>query len=140
VHLTGSNFQPNKNMTINKERLKAGLKALQAVAEAIRELKQIPSGTLYAQLMGVMDLETYEHLIGTLKGAGLVSESQAHLLTWIEPKHAQEPAPCTCGHSHEDHRSDEGITACWNGSGTGNLCDCQHYEPTNLEAGGNVPA
>ncbi len=57
---------------------------LQAVAEAIRSLGSVPSGTLYAQLMSKIDLPTYTKLIDTLKGAGLVKES-GHLLTWVEP-------------------------------------------------------
>lgn len=65
--------------------LKAGLVATMAVAETIRELGEVPSGTLYAQLCGRMSLSTYDKLIGILKNAGLVSES-AHLLKWIGPK------------------------------------------------------
>ena len=68
-----------------KEQVKAALDTLRAVAEAIRQLKQIQSGYLYAQLMGHMDLATYEKIIGHLKRAGLVKEEN-HLLTWIEPK------------------------------------------------------
>ena len=64
---------------------KAALEVLRVVADTIRELKQVPSGHLYAQLMGTMDLATYEKIIGVLKNAGLITE-QNHLLTWNEPK------------------------------------------------------
>ena len=43
-------------MTTTADQLKAGLAALQALAEAIRELKQIPSGHLYARVMNYMDI------------------------------------------------------------------------------------
>jgi len=56
-----------------------------AVGEAIRDLGSVPSGHLYARLMGHMDLDTYNKLIGLLKQANLVEESN-HLLTWVGPK------------------------------------------------------
>lgn len=64
---------------------KSALLAALAVAEAIRTLGEVPSGELYAQLMGKLSYGSYEGIIGTLKNAGLVSES-AHLLKWIGPK------------------------------------------------------
>ena len=63
--------------------VKAALGIIQAVAEAIRELGEVPSGHLYANLMGQLSLEQYEHILGILKGAGLVRQSNAHLLTWV---------------------------------------------------------
>lgn len=55
-----------------------------ALAEAIRTLGRIPSGHLYAQVMGAMTFESFTCAIGTLKRAGLVREV-AHELTWIGP-------------------------------------------------------
>ena len=66
------------------KQVSAAFQACAAVAEAIREAKEIPSGTLYAMLMGHMSLETYQGIIRTLKGAGLVAE-RAHLLSWCGP-------------------------------------------------------
>lgn len=60
----------------------ASLSIVQAVAEAIRELGSVPSGHLYAQLMGKLTLDQYTQIIDVLKGAGLVTES-GHLLTWV---------------------------------------------------------
>ena len=38
-------------------------------------------------------------------------------------------APCgACGHSRDDHESDEGTGKCWHGSGSGNTCSCDEYE------------
>ena len=69
-------------MTITKEHVQAAIRITQAVAEAIRELKEVPSGHLYASLMSQMDLERYNNIIALLKKAGVVSESN-HLLKWI---------------------------------------------------------
>ena len=62
--------------------VKAALGILKAVADAIRELGEIPSGHLYAHLMSKLSLEQYEQVIGVLKQAGLITESN-HLLTWV---------------------------------------------------------
>ena len=48
-------------------------------------MKSVPSGNLYAHLMGQMTLEEYNFVIGTFKGAGVVTES-GHLLTWVDKK------------------------------------------------------
>ncbi len=58
---------------------------LTAVSEAIREAGRIPSGTLYAVLMGKVNIAGYEKMIGILKGAGLVEE-RSHELIWIGPR------------------------------------------------------
>jgi hypothetical protein len=66
-------------------KIAAAIGIIQALAEAIRELKEVPSGELYAHVMGVMDVHQYERSIGVLKGAGLVEE-QNHLLRWVGPQ------------------------------------------------------
>jgi hypothetical protein len=70
--------------TPSKADVLAALKIAAAIAETIREVGEVPSGTLYAQLCDRMSLEAYEGFIRALKAAGLVSES-AHLLTWTGP-------------------------------------------------------
>lgn len=62
--------------------VKAALGILSAVADAIRELGEVPSGHLYAHLMSKLSLEQYEQVIGVLKQASLITESN-HLLTWV---------------------------------------------------------
>ena len=62
--------------------VKAALGILIAVADAIRELGEVPSGHLYAHLMSKLSLEQYEQVIATLKQAGLITESN-HLLSWV---------------------------------------------------------
>jgi len=73
-------------LNISSEQVKAGMLILIAVAETIRELKTAPAGTLYAQLMGKMDLEQFESMIRTLVGTGLVKRHQSHLLEWVGPQ------------------------------------------------------
>ena len=62
--------------------VKAALGILRAVADTICELGEVPSGHLYAHLMSKLSLEQYEQVIGVLKQAGLITESN-HLLTWV---------------------------------------------------------
>lgn len=62
--------------------LKAAADIIAAVAEAIKELRAVPSGHLYARLCGHMSLQTYQGIIGILVRQRLVSERD-HLLTWI---------------------------------------------------------
>lgn len=63
---------------------KAALQTILAVGDAIRDLGEVPSGHLYARLMGHMDLRTYEAIVASLKGAGVVEERN-HLLRWVGP-------------------------------------------------------
>jgi hypothetical protein len=70
---------------VSRERLAAGVQAIAAVAEAIRGLGEVPSGTLYAHVCGTLSLDAYRRVIGILKRAGLVSEEN-HLLRWVGPK------------------------------------------------------
>jgi hypothetical protein len=70
---------------IQKAEIQAGLKIMFAVAETIREAGSIPSGTLYAALVGRVDINGYESIIRTLKNTGLVTE-QSHMLTWVGPE------------------------------------------------------
>jgi hypothetical protein len=58
---------------------------LAAVAEAVRSAGRVPSGTVYAALIGKVTLEGYQSMLRTLNGAGLVKEV-AHELIWIGPE------------------------------------------------------
>ena len=59
-------------------------------AEAIRTAGQIPSGTIYAMMLGWLSLEAYESIIDSLVGAGLIRKDESHLLTWIGPHIREE--------------------------------------------------
>ena len=62
---------------------KAAVSVVLAVADCIRELRTVPSGHLYARLMGHLSIDDYQSVIATLVRAGLVREHQSHLLEWI---------------------------------------------------------
>jgi hypothetical protein len=61
---------------------KAVIEVLMAVADAIKELKEVPSGHLYAALMGKMDIQSYEAIIRTLINSKLVAR-RSDLLVWV---------------------------------------------------------
>jgi hypothetical protein len=81
----GSQPQLERPMNATKEQVKTTLDTVRAVADAIRELGSVPSGTFYAVVMAHMDLPTYQRIVTLLKDAGLVEEEN-HLLTWTGPK------------------------------------------------------
>ena len=68
------------------KQLKASIMACGALAEAIREVGEVPAGTLYAACLNVMSLEVFESFISRLVGAGLVNRTSEHLLRWIGPR------------------------------------------------------
>lgn len=74
-------------MTASKQQADAALQMAAAVAAAIQALGEVPSGHLYARLMGHMSLQSYESIVRSLKGAKLVEEKN-HLLCWTGPKAA----------------------------------------------------
>ena len=53
-----------------------------AVAATICEAGKIPSGTLYATLVGKVDYEGYQKMLGILKRAGLIEVMPSHLIRW----------------------------------------------------------
>ena len=67
---------------MNAEQRQALVDVLVILGQAIREAGEIPSGHLYAMLMGKMGLNTYTQMITLLKKQGLVSE-EYHLLKWV---------------------------------------------------------
>lgn len=71
---------------ITQAQVDAALAVMKAVADAIRDLGEVPSGELYARVMQHMDLRTYDRIIDRLIGAGLVQRTGSHLLRWVGPK------------------------------------------------------
>lgn len=63
-------------------REQAALQIVVALGETIRSLGSVPSGHLYAQVMGQISLEVFNGAIGVLKKTGAVKEEN-HLLTWV---------------------------------------------------------
>ena len=70
---------------VTAEQVQGALAITRAVADAIKSLGEVPSGHLYAHLMGKLSLNEYTQVIGILKRAGLVTES-SHLLKWVGPQ------------------------------------------------------
>ena len=104
-------------MGTTKEQLGGAVAVLGAMAEAIREAGSIPSGHLYALVMGRMGLHDYDVGIGILKRAVLVEES-AHVLTWVGPTIPRTPPaalPCeACGGDKlvvDTARADRGLSS-----------------------------
>ena len=75
-------MHPLHEATLAQKR--AALDVVFAIAEAIRTLGSVPSGELYARVMNVMSLQSYQQVIASLVAAGVVEES-AHMLRWIGP-------------------------------------------------------
>ena len=76
--------------TVTRDQVVAAIEIILEVGKLIREISQssplggVPSGELYARLCGHFSLETYNKIIGNLKKAGVVKESN-FLLTWVGP-------------------------------------------------------
>jgi hypothetical protein len=79
-----------EHVTVLAHELKAGLAILMAVSETIRELGEVPSGTLYATLIGKVDFDGYEAMLRTLTNAGLIQVMPSHMIRWCGPKIEKE--------------------------------------------------
>jgi len=65
--------------------INAAIQLLKAVADTVKEVKEAPSGAIYAALMGVgVSLATYQACVETLKRTKLITESN-HVLKWVGP-------------------------------------------------------
>ena len=68
----------------------ASLEIMQAVLKAIRDLKTVPTGELYALVMDFMDLASFTRMTIALVETGMVRR-QGHQLVWVDPD--REVAP-----------------------------------------------
>lgn len=75
--------------TITKKEIHTAFELLKIAAEAICKAGSVPSGTLYATMMSVIDLPGYNRAIEILINAKLVKKEN-HLLTWIGPAYKEE--------------------------------------------------
>ncbi len=66
---------------MTKDQLSSALNVLMAVADAVKEAKSIPAGTLYAVLMGKVDKQGFDSIIRTLVNSGVI-RYESHLLIW----------------------------------------------------------
>jgi hypothetical protein len=76
----------NRRPAPTTRQVNAALAVTIAISETIRELGEVPSGHLYAGLIGEISLQDYERIIGVLKNTWLVREDPSHLLTWTGPE------------------------------------------------------
>ena len=67
---------------MDKKQVAAQLRIVAAIGEAIKDLGSVPSGHLYARVMGILYLDQYNQVIGILKKQGLIEE-KFYELTWI---------------------------------------------------------
>ena len=65
-----------------EQKIKAAVEIMKAVASAVKELGSIPSGHLYAQLIGKMSLDSYEKMTGALERMGVIRIDGNHLITY----------------------------------------------------------
>ena len=69
---------------VSKEQVRAVTAVVLAVADTVRELGEVPSGVLYANLEGSLSLEHFNKVVGLLKESGCVEETN-HVLKWTGP-------------------------------------------------------
>jgi len=80
-------------LDVTRKELEAAILMAAAVAEAIQALGEVPSGHLYAQVMGHMSINTYQAIISTLVRTKLVVQEPSHLLRWVGPPAKAQGTP-----------------------------------------------
>lgn len=70
-------------MMVAKEQTKIVVETTMTIANAIKSLKRVPSGHLYAQLMCYVGIDEYTAIIDFLVHANLVQKTNSHELIWI---------------------------------------------------------
>ena len=70
--------------TATKAQVIAALNLTRALEEAIREARRIPSGHLYAVVMGAMSMQSYEKAIDMLVRVGAVRREGNDLISLLE--------------------------------------------------------
>lgn len=68
-------------MVANTEKAQAMIDFLRAFADTIKQAKQIPSGHLYAAVMGSISLETYQRLIDKMVEMKII-RVRNHVIYW----------------------------------------------------------
>ena len=76
-------FTRRGEMEAKQKQFKAMIEITKILGEFIHAAgtNGIPSGHLYAMVMGQMNIDIYNYTIGILKDAGVITE-QNHLLRW----------------------------------------------------------
>lgn len=66
---------------VSENEIRATVETIRAIADCIRDAGSIPSGNLYALVMGHLSLSQFQSIIGILERSGLVRQS-GHVLHW----------------------------------------------------------
>lgn len=80
--MTNSNVNPHYDVDKAADNYRAAETTVLIVREAIKELGEIPSGVLYAQLCGYFSLETYQEIISLLAMAGVITIHN-HMIKYV---------------------------------------------------------
>jgi len=59
------------------------VRVAEAIADTIREAKEVPSGHLYAVVMSYTSLDSYHRIIASLVKAGYVEQDPGFVLRWV---------------------------------------------------------
>lgn len=70
---------------LSQKHVDAAVGIAMAMAEAIRDLGQVPAGHLYAMVCSKVTLQQFDSLIAVLARSGLVRREASHLLVWTGP-------------------------------------------------------
>ncbi len=82
------------NTETTKAQVNAAMQIVLAIADTIKEVKEVPSGHLYARLMGKLTLEDYNGIIRLLINSGVISLDGNHVIRWeADDKSANFEAP-----------------------------------------------
>ena len=66
--------QKNMNQNVTPAEVKTAIKIMAAVASSVKELGRVPSGHVYAMLMGRMDFQQFQAMENCLLKTGLVKK------------------------------------------------------------------
>lgn len=72
---------------VTEAKLKAAIGQIMAIADAIRELKTVPSGVFYSQICTEISLSAFDSILKILQKQKLVTVEN-HVITWIGPDKA----------------------------------------------------
>lgn len=77
--------QPDAIAELFRSEGPAAIRIVAAIADAVQEAGSVPSGHLYARLMGYMSVETFDSIISNIAATGLIRRDGNHLLVWTGP-------------------------------------------------------
>lgn len=70
---------------MTKQDLINAIKIAQAIAETVREAREVPEGTLYAALIGKVTLDGFNSCLALLERSSLITRDASHVVRWVGP-------------------------------------------------------